>query len=143
MPWQGEDAVPPAERDWWLREAVRVEKKLDGANVVLWFDERGALEVATRAGAGGMDRANQLGRLRAWGGEHDERLRMLLDGGGAIYGEWLWLQHSIAYDLLPSYLVVLELWTQRQGFCSPEERDTRTAAAGLAVPVGLPPGGSC
>jgi hypothetical protein len=67
---------------------VPVEEKLDGANVSLWFDE-GRLRVATRGGADAMDRAGQLGRLRAWGAERHGSLVELLEGDVAAYGEWL------------------------------------------------------
>ncbi|MEX2620534.1 MAG: RNA ligase family protein [Egibacteraceae bacterium] len=126
--------VPPSELSWWLRVSATVEEKLDGANVALWFDERGTLQVASRAGAGGMDRAGQLGRLRAWGAERRHDLLALLDGGCAVYGEWLWLTHSLFYDALPDYLVVLDIWTSERGWAPLEERDARAAGAALPVP---------
>jgi hypothetical protein len=129
-----EAVVPPADRDRWLRAPVLAEEKLDGANVVLWFGDGGALNVATRAGQSGMDRAGQLGRLRAWAAEHDEALRMLLAERRAAYGEWLWLQHSVPYDRLPTYLVVIDLWSANWGFHPVAERDASVGAAGMVGP---------
>lgn len=122
-----------ASRSRWLTDPVVVEEKLDGANVSLWL-ESGSVHVSSRGGAGAMDRAGQLGRLRAWAAEHDGALRPLLDTGLVVYGEWLWLTHGVRYDALPELLVVLDMWDPRAGFASTPERDTHAREAGLLVP---------
>lgn len=119
----------------WLREPVVVEEKLDGANVSVWLD--GRLQVASRGGAGAMDRAGQLGRLRAWVAERADHLTALLADGWVLYGEWLWLQHGVGYDRLPDWLVALDLWHPGEGFAPLAERDARCSAAGLSVPPRL------
>ena len=68
---RAENVVPPGEREAWFRTPVVVEEKLDGANVSLWLDD-GQLRVASRGGAEAMDRAGQLGRLRAWGAQRHQ-----------------------------------------------------------------------
>lgn len=75
------DVVPDCESDTWLAEPVVVEEKVNGANVSLWL-ESGAVRAASRGGADGMDRAGQLGRLRAWASERQPALTQLLDDGG-------------------------------------------------------------
>lgn len=80
----------------WLREPVTVEEKLDGANVSLWLDPMTGPQVASRGGPDAMDRAGQLGRLRAWAGERLDAVAELLADGWAAYGEWLWLRHGAA-----------------------------------------------
>lgn len=125
--------VPVAEVPRWFLTPVHVEEKLDGANVSLWLEE-GQIQVATRGGVGAMDRAGQLGRLRAWVAESSDRLTSLLAGGWSTYGEWLWLRHGIAYDRLPDFLVVLDLWHPDAGMASVSERDARLSAAGLLMP---------
>ncbi len=126
--------VPPEQIDGWLTTPVLVEEKLDGANVSLWLDDDCRLQVASRGGAGAQDRAGQLGRLRAWAAERDDALRVLLAGETALYGEWLWLTHGTAYDALPDWLVVLDLWSASTGFLSLAERDARARASRLVVP---------
>lgn len=116
-----------------LSAPVLVEEKVDGANVVLWIED-GRVEPALRSGPGAMDRAGQLGPLRAWAAEHDEALRVVLADDTALYAEWLLLTHSSSYDRLPSYLVALDLWRPSTGFLSTGERDAMCAAAGLTVP---------
>ncbi len=130
----GSDRVLPAtEVAGWCRTPVLVEEKLDGANVSLWL-EQGQIQVATRGGTGAMDRAGQLGRLRAWAAENAGRVTTLLADGWSAYGEWLWLRHGVAYDRLPDLLVVLDCWHPDAGMASVAERDARVTAAGLMTP---------
>ncbi len=128
--------VPPEEVDGWLRSPVVVEEKLDGANVSLWCAE-GGVRVATRGGPDAMDRAGQLGRLRAWAAERSGRLEPLLADDGVLYGEWLWMRHGVAYDALPDWLVALDVWHPVHGFGDIAERDARCASAGVVVPPRL------
>jgi len=114
-----------------LREVV-VEEKLDGANVSLWLED-GVVACGLRSGVDAMDRAGQLGPLRAWVAQHDGPLRQALAEYEAIYAEWLLVSHSVGYDRLPSYLVVLDLWLA-DGFATPHQRNEVCAAAGLPVP---------
>lgn len=61
----------------------------------------------------------------------------LLAGGWVLYGEWLWLAHTIRYDRLPDHLVVFDLWHPDSGFADLAERDERARARGLVVPPRL------
>jgi hypothetical protein len=128
--------LSPAEVTDFLAQPVVVEEKLDGANVVVWM-EADQVTCALRSGPGAMDRAGQLGPLRAWLAQHDEPLRSVLAGGGALHGEWLLLTHSVAYDRLPAYLVALDLWRAGPGFAGVEERNRALGDAGLATPPEL------
>ena len=115
-----------------LHREVVVEEKLDGANVSLWL-EGGVVACGLRSGIDAMDRAGQLGPLRAWVAHHDGPLRQALAEYEAIYAEWLLVSHSVGYDRLPSYVVVLDLW-RVGGFATPNQRTATCAAAGLPVP---------
>lgn len=127
--------LKPEEAAAMLARPMLVEEKLDGANVVLWV-ENGGIECALRSGVGARDRGKQLGPLRAWLAEHTAELRHLLDGF-ALYAEWLLTAHGVRYDLLPAYLVGLDLWAPDLGFLAPEARHERLTRAGLAAPPTL------
>ena len=126
----------PSEVAALLSQPVVVEEKLDGANVAVWVDA-GQVTCALRSGPGAMDRAGQLGPLRAWLARHDEAIRSVVDGGAGLYAEWLLLTHTVAYDLLPDYLVALDLWRPESGFASVDERNRACLAAGLPTPPEL------
>ncbi len=116
-----------------LTEPVVVEEKLDGANVVLWSADH-SVQAATRGGPGAQDRAGQLGSLRAWAAAHVSQLEPLLAKGRALYAEWLWLTHTVAYDSLPSHLVAFDLYSPQAGFARVAERDRNLEDVGLARP---------
>ena len=121
-----------------LHEPIVLEEKLDGANVMLWLDpEEPRVHAAGRSGARGMDRAGQLGRLRAWAAERSDRLRLLLAGGSVLYAEWLYLTHTVHYGRLPDLLVGTDLYTPDAGFRSADERDRRLEQVDLATPPRL------
>lgn len=119
-----------------LAREVAVEEKLDGANVVVWREGH-RVECALRSGPGAADRAGQLGPLKAWAAERSHLLRRLLAGDLALYGEWLYLTHTVAYDRLPSYFVALDLRRPDGSFLTVDERTATCQAAGLAVPPEL------
>lgn len=119
-----------------LTRPVAVEEKLDGANVTLWLDLRGAIQVASRGGPGAMDRAGQLGPLRAWAGRNADRLRPLLERW-VLYGEWLWFAHGVRYERLPDPLVGLDLRESEGRLLRVRERDDALARAGVVGPPRL------
>lgn len=112
---------------------VVVEEKLDGANVTIWVGKHGRVEGALRGGPDAMDRSGQRGPLRAWVATHEPALRAVLSEWAVLYGEWLLLTHTVAYEGLPSYLAALDLWREG-GFADVVERDRVAARAGLVVP---------
>lgn len=129
----GERLVPWPERDSWFGVDLLVEEKLDGANVTLWLAD-GVVQVASRGGPDAMDRAGQLGPLRAWAAERYEALSSGLRDGFVLYGEWMWLRHGVFYDALPDWFVVLDAWHAERGFLRATERDRIAASARLLVP---------
>jgi hypothetical protein len=120
-----------------LQHEAVVEEKVDGANVVMWRDETGRIDCALRSGPGSMDRAGQRGPLRAWVADRQDVLRPALDRWPVLYAEWLLLAHAVAYDRLPSYAAVLDLWRPDDGFASVDERNAVCHDAGLVTPPEL------
>lgn len=128
-----DSVVPASDIGSWLESDVVVEEKLDGANVAIWVED-GVPRVASRGGPDAMDRAGQLGPLRAWVGRHLDQLAAVCADAWALYGEWLWLRHTVSYDALPEPLVVLDLYRPDVGFASHTDRRTRIVEAGLTPP---------
>jgi len=120
-----------------LAREVVIEEKVDGANVVIWKGGSGQIDCALRSGPGAMDRAGQLGPLRAWLASHDAEVRAALAQWPVLYAEWLLVSHSLVYDRLPAYLIVLDLWRPVDGFAGVEERNETATAAGLSIPPEL------
>lgn len=119
-----------------LSQEVVVEEKLDGANVSMWIED-GAVQSALRGGLGTADRAGQLGPLRAWLAGRGDDLVALLGEGLALYGEWLYLAHTLSYDRLPSLLCALDLRRPDGTFLTVDQRNECCARTGLSVPPEL------
>lgn len=125
-----------AEVAGFLSQPVSVEEKVDGANVMLWLDAH-RVEVATRAGPGAVDRAGQLGPLRAWAATRSDSLRVVLADGAVLYGEWLWLTHGVRYDRLPDWLLGLDVLRRDGSWLSVDERSAVFEAGGITLPPEL------
>lgn len=126
--------LPVQARERLLGGRVRIEEKLDGANISISADYHGRLELASRGGAGAIDRGGHLGRARAWAAQHTGELVPLLRGGTVLYGEWLLTRHSISYDALPDLFVGFDLLGPDTGWIPIHERDERLHRAGLTTP---------
>ncbi|MBX3248997.1 MAG: RNA ligase family protein [Myxococcales bacterium] len=127
----GDLALTKKARETFLAEPLVVEEKLDGANVSVRFDPRAGPTVAGRSGSG-SDRGGQLGRLRAWAAERHTKLAGL-PSGSVLYGEWLYLAHSIFYDRLPDYFVLLDLKLADGTFVDRRRREELAQAHDLAL----------
>ncbi len=121
------------ERESLLAVPLEVEEKLDGANVMVWVDD-GVLHSSGRAGPDSRDRAGQFGALRAWVASNPDKLAPLLEPGDVLYGEWLYLTHTVAYRDLPSWFVALDLRRADGTFVVGPGRRELLAATGLVVP---------
>ncbi len=126
--------LPDHERDELLAGPVIVEEKLDGANVMLWLADDGGLQVASRGGAGAMDRGGQLGPLRAWVGPRSDQLRALLADRHVLYGEWLWRRHTVRYSRLADWFVGLDVCDRSGTWLEVSARDRALSVAGLERP---------
>lgn len=117
-----------------LGHPIRVEEKLDGANLSIALDASGAPVVATRGGEGTSDRGGHLGRARAWAAERSDALRDLLRDGRVIYGEWLLTAHGVRYGALPDLFVAFDLLEGSGAWFSVRERDDALDAVGIVRP---------
>ncbi len=120
-----------------LSRPLLVEEKLDGFNVSITCDEAGWPVPHARSGKTSGDRGGQLGRIRAFLGNQSDGVRLLLERWPVVYAEWMMRRHSVSYDALPSWLIVLDLWSPDAGFASHHERDERCAESGMPTPPAL------
>lgn len=141
FPQPGVDAddkiLPPRRASLLLCSPLIVEEKLDGFNVAIARDGAGWPTPYSRSGKCTGDRGGQLGRIRAFLGTTSAAFDPVLASWPVLYAEWLMRQHSVAYDALPSWLIVLDLWSPTAGFAGADERDRVCAEAGLFTPARL------
>jgi hypothetical protein len=133
-----DDRVLPLSRtEALLQTDLIVEEKLDGFNIAIARDAYDWPKPYARSGKTEADRGGQLGRIRAFMGAEQPALDALLESWPVVYAEWLMRQHSVVYDALPSWLVVLDLWSPSEGFAGASARDLLCKEVGLCTPPRL------
>jgi len=118
---------------------VVVEEKLDGANLGVSLAPDGHLCVQNRGQYLPEPRAGQFARLPAWLTQHSEALRSVLQPNLILFGEWCAARHSLAYDLLPDWFLLFDVYDRSTGrFWSTPRRNALASTAGLiTVPLVL------
>ena len=130
---RGDKLMDPAEAKALLRQPVIIEEKLDGANLGLSLDAGGRLRAQSRGhylepGTGG-----QWKLLWRWLALHEARLVSALKPSLILFGEWCYAEHSVAYDALPDWLLVFDVYDREEGrFWCRERRDALARRVGLS-----------
>lgn len=102
-------------------QRIVVQEKVDGANVSVHFMYEWTPILQKRSGLIGQAEKAQYNVFRDYVFEHLESLFSLLSTRYCLFGEWLWNQHAVSYDSLPSFLLIFDIfdkttseWLSRQ-----------------------------
>ena len=94
-----------------LSNNVIVEEKVDGANMGLSLGENGMIRAQNRSHFVDSTYHEQFKLLGKWINKHSEELTNIFSlGDYIIYGEWLYMQHSINYIKLPDYFLIYDIY---------------------------------
>jgi atypical dual specificity phosphatase len=105
------------ELDDFLNSTISVEEKVDGANLGIFLNSENKIIVQNRSHFVSPDYHPQFKLINKWIESHREDLMYVLSLGNYImYGEWLYMKHSINYTMLPDYFIMFDLY----------DRDTNT-----------------
>jgi ATP-dependent RNA circularization protein (DNA/RNA ligase family) len=128
-----EDKVmTPAEAEAFLAEEVVVEEKVDGENLGLSVVD-GEIRAQSRGSYVELGGLSFRG-LEAWLRPRAARLAEALGDDLVLFGEWCAVRHAVAYDALPDWLLVFDVYDRRAGRFRPlDDRDELAASLGLAV----------
>ena len=117
-----------------LARPIRVEEKLDGANLGISLRASGELRAQNLGQYLLEPFAGQFSRLNSWLGQHQYALCDTLQNDWILFGEWCAARHSLDYDNLPDWFVVFDVYDRsEQKFWSCQRRDALAAQLGLAV----------
>jgi hypothetical protein len=123
-----------AEVDALLVGDVIVEEKIDGANLGLSLDDAFNLRAQNRGQYLTTPYGGQFARLGPWLAEHRLALEQVLDPDLMLFGEWCAAVHSIAYDQLPDWFLLFDVYDRPRGaFWSTTRRNRLAAECGLAT----------
>lgn len=117
-----------------LAQPLRIEEKLDGANLGISMRDNGELRGQNRGQYLLEPFAGQFSRLNSWLAQHHYALTDHLQSDWILFGEWCAARHSLGYDNLPDWFVVFDVYDRReQKFWSCERRNALAEKIGLAV----------
>jgi ATP-dependent RNA circularization protein (DNA/RNA ligase family) len=117
-----------------LSAPVRVEEKIDGANLGLSVGIDGELRAQNRGHYLESPYRHQFTRLAAWLAVHESPLASALGQELILFGEWCAARHSVGYEQLPDWFVAFDVYDRKFGrFWSAVKRDRFCARLGLAV----------
>lgn len=119
-----------------LAGEVVIEEKVDGANLGISLAADGALRFQNRGQYLHPPYAGQFQRLAAWVSQHQYALIDALTPEQIVFGEWCAARHSVAYDRLPDWFVVFDVYDRTAGrFMSTARRNALAERVGLmAIP---------
>lgn len=117
-----------------LSRLVRVEEKLDGANLGMSVDAAGNFRFQNRGQYLQQPYQGQFGRLDIWLETRAEALFDALNPSMVAFGEWCAARHSLDYGLLPDWWMVFDIYDRTTGrFWGARRRNAWAAEHGLAT----------
>jgi ATP-dependent RNA circularization protein (DNA/RNA ligase family) len=117
-----------------LSAPVRVEEKIDGANLGLSLGTDGRLRAQNRGQYLEPPYRHQFTRLAAWLAVHERALTSALGQELILFGEWCAARHSVGYEQLPDWFVAFDVYDREsRRYWSAAKRDRFCARLGLSV----------
>ncbi len=117
-----------------LSGPVRVEEKLDGANLGLSFGPDGTLRAQNRGQFLSKPYGGQFSRLVSWMGMHKWHWSEHVAANLILFGEWCAARHSLDYTKLPDWFVLFDVYDREQRrFWSGKRRNALAESLNLAV----------
>ncbi len=119
--------LSPSEQQKYLQSEVEVHEKVDGANLGFSINDQFKVIAQNRSHYVSSADHAQFKPLDKWIAKHQIELESILEHETEIlYGEWLYMKHSIAYTNLPDYFLAFDLFNRKTGrFLSRQELEQR------------------
>lgn len=131
---RGDKLMDAADAKALLRRPAIIEEKVDGANLGLSLGASGRLRAQSRGHCLEPGTGGQWRPLWRWLALHEASLVPALKPSLILFGEWCYAEHSVAYDALPDWLLVFDVYDREEGrFWCRERRDALARRASLSV----------
>lgn len=117
-----------------LAEEVVIEEKLDGANLGFSIGPDGTLRVQNRGQYLLPPFTGQFAQVGKWMDAHQDRLFDGLTESLMVFGEWCAARHSLAYDQLPDWWLMFDVYDRgAKCFWSTARRNQLAVVLGVSV----------
>lgn len=116
LAWLGSDrprrdkVLSAEERDAFLDGPIRVEEKVDGANLGLSVTPEGTVRVQNRGAYVESGAHPQFAPLWAWLAPRRDALVEALGTDLVLFGEWCFAVHTVRYDRLPDWFLGFDVY---------------------------------
>ncbi|WNO10851.1 RNA ligase family protein [Teredinibacter sp. KSP-S5-2] len=100
-----------------------IEEKMDGSQLGIFF--KGPTEPVFYSRGSIIEASDEFSLAKQWVYSNIEKLWELLGQRFILFGEWLYLKHTIFYDALPAYFMEYDVYDRRvEQFLSTEARQS-------------------
>ena len=96
-----------------LNQDVNVTEKVDGAQIGLSIDENYKILIQNRSHYICSSTHSQFKILDKWIEQNSNDLYSILDKDTILFGEWMYMKHSILYNRLPDYFLAFDLYSKK------------------------------
>lgn len=97
--------------------SVNVEEKVDGSSVAITLLDDQVLvrnkdKILVKGFLSDKPSKKQYAHIWNWVYENIQKFKKLneLQGGCTVYGEWMWMQHGLEYNKLPSWFIAFDIY---------------------------------
>lgn len=87
-----------------------IEEKMDGSQAGISFDHEGLRLQSRGHFLTGGPREAQFGLFKSWAWSVKSELQEILGNRYVMYGEWLWIKHTVFYNSLPHYFMEFDIY---------------------------------
>jgi ATP-dependent RNA circularization protein (DNA/RNA ligase family) len=98
------------EREHFLSHHLIIEEKIDGANLCIYFDKTGNIQLLNRSLHLVEPFSGQWRKLKEWLNQKVNILFDILGEERVLFGEWCYARHSIFYDCLPDWFIAFDIF---------------------------------
>lgn len=121
---RADKVLSSSEAHQFLSTPIVVEEKVDGANIGIYLDTAGTLQVKNRGTVLQPGSHPQFQTLWPWLAQRYGSLHEALSGRLALFGEWCFAVHTVRYRSLPDYFIAFDVYDRRaRQFWSASRRD--------------------
>lgn len=113
---------------------VRIEEKIDGANLGISFNDEGKLLLQNRGSYLYPPLEGQWKILSEWIKIYEEAMFDFLSDKYILFGEWCYVTHSIYYDALPDWFIGFDIYDKEmERFLAVEKRNQIMSQVGISI----------
>jgi len=113
VPVRGKHCLSKDEVKRLLGATVDIEEKLDGANAGIIRHKTG-FTLQKKGSLVGQSEHLQFGYFHNWANRQKYDNIMALPPGYIVYGELMYIVHTIYYNRLPDFFIVIDVWNGRE-----------------------------